>query len=324
MRKVSIITTGGTIAMEKDLHSQAVNPKEDNVLEKVTPFLEPYADKIEMDSFLNLPSPHMTPDKMLSLAARVMTHLDEPDTRGVVVTHGTDTLEETAYFLDLICASDKPVIVTGAMRSNNELGADGPVNLVHSVRVAMDEASINRGTMVVFNDEIHAARYVTKTHTSNVSTFQSPQYGIIGQITNKEIKYFQHPLQREIYEVKGIDSNVPLIKAVAGMSPEWLRFLLEPGIDGVVIEAFGQGNLPPSIMPVIRELTEKNIPIVMVSRCFNGFVQDTYGYEGGGKQLRELGVIFSNGLNGQKARIKLMIALQISRDIGQLREYFSF
>lgn len=324
MRKVSIITTGGTIAMEKDYHSQAVNPKEENVLEQVTPFLKPYAEKIEMDAFFNIPSPHMTPDRMLMLARRVMTHLEDPDTRGVVVTHGTDTLEETAYFLDLVCSSDKPVIVTGAMRSNNELGADGPVNLVHSVRVALEESSVNRGTLVVFNDEIHAARYVTKTHTSNVSTFQSPQYGSIGHVTNKEIKYFQPPLQRESYEIDRIDSNVPLIKAVAGMSPEWLRFLLEPGIDGVVIEAFGQGNLPPSIMPIIRQLTEKKIPIVMVSRCFNGFVQDTYGYEGGGKQLRELGVIFSNGLNGQKARIKLMIALQINREIEQLREYFSF
>ncbi|MBO8170668.1 MAG: asparaginase [Bacillaceae bacterium] len=323
MTQVAVINTGGTIAMGMDAESDSVKPTDEHAMERLIPLLEKYAN-VKMDHYLNIPSPHMTPEIMYQLAQRVHHYLEDKSIAGVVVTHGTDTLEETAYFLDLVESSEKPVIVTGAMRSSNELGADGPVNLVHSVRTAVDPSSSNRGTIVVFNDEIHAARFVTKTHTSNVATFQSPQYGTIGQITHKQIKYYLPPLPREHYTVDKADASVPLIKATAGMSPEWLKFLLEPGIDGVVIEALGQGNLPPSIMPVIRELSSRKIPVVMVSRCFNGFVQDTYGYEGGGKQLKELGVIFSNGLNGQKARIKLIVALETSRDIERLKEYFSF
>lgn len=322
MEKVIVINTGGTIAMSIDEHEFTVTPGENHALHHILPLLNQYAD-VEMDDFLNLPSPHITLNTMVSLAQRTQSYLDNDKVAGVVITHGTDTLEETAFFLDLTIKSDKPVILTGAMRSSDELGADGPINLVHSVRVAADEGSKNRGAMIVFNDEIHAARYVTKTHTSNVSTFQSPQHGPVGLITAKKITFFQPPLPRETFTVSHADANVPLIKAVTGMSSDWLRFLLEKGVNGVVIEAFGQGNLPPGIMPVIKRLTEQKTPVVIVSRCINGFVQDTYGYEGGGKQLKEMGVIFCNGLNGPKARIKLIVSLEVTRDLATLETIFN-
>ena len=208
------------------------------------------------------------------------------------------------------------------MRSSNELGADGPVNLISSVRVAADPQSRDKGVLVVFNDEIHAARHVTKTHTSNVATFQSPAYGPIGTISKKSVNYHHAPLVREHYAIEHANANVPLIKAVAGMDPNWLDFLFTQQVDGLVVEAFGLGNLPPAVVPVLGKLLDKGMPIVLVSRCYNGQVQDVYDYEGGGRKLKELGIVFSNGLNGQKARIKLMVVLQQTRDFGELQRLF--
>lgn len=320
LKKILVLNTGGTIAMSVD-DSEGVKPMDDQAVNKILPFLEKYAS-VTMQNVLNLPSPHMTPAIMNQLRLHLERELAANHYDGVVITHGTDTLEETAYFLDLTLSLHIPVVVTGAMRSSNELGADGPVNLISSVRTAADPESVNKGVLVVFNDEIHAASHVTKTHTSNVATFQSPQYGPIGTIAKKSVHYHHAPLVREHYSITNADANVPLIKAVAGMDPAWLQFLLEQPIDGVVIEAFGLGNLPPSIIPVLQQVLDKNIPIVLVSRCYNGQVQDVYDYEGGGRQLKEMGMVFSNGLNGQKARIKLMVALQQTRDFQQLQQLF--
>jgi L-asparaginase len=313
-KKVVIINTGGTIAMELDSATASVRSGESQPLHLVAPLLNRYA-YCEMIDLFNVPSPHMTPNMMCELSGIVRSHLDKDDVLGVVVTHGTDTLEETAYFLDLTVPGEKPVVITGAMRSSNELGADGPVNLVQSVRVAADAGSCGRGVMVVFNDEIHAARDVTKTHTSNVATFQSPEYGPIGIITKKQVTFHRSPNRKKVYSVHEVmfeeskGPEIPVIKAVTGMNPKWLQFLLDDHVDGVVLEAFGAGNAPPPIIPTFRTLMERGTPVVMVSRCYNGHVQDVYGYEGGGKQLRELGVIFCNGLNGQKSRIKLLVLL---------------
>ncbi len=320
LKKVLVINTGGTIAMSVD-SSESVKPLDESAVNQILPHLNRHAD-VTMQNYLNLPSPHITPPIMNDLRVYIEQQLHTGLYDGVVITHGTDTLEETAYFLDLTLSSSLPVVITGAMRSSNELGADGPVNLISAVRTASDPASHNKGVLVVFNDEIHAARHVTKTHTSNVATFQSPQYGPIGTISKKNIKYHHAPLDREFYSITHADANVPLVKAVAGMNPRWLEFLLEQQIDGLVFEAFGIGNVPPAVVPVLRELVERNIPVVLVSRCFNGQVQDVYDYAGGGKQLKELGIIFSNGLNGQKARLKLLVTLQQTNNTSKLQALF--
>lgn len=321
MKRVLVINTGGTIAMSEEEGTDSVKPMDDQAVQRITPYLNRYAD-VTMRNYLNIPSPHMTPEIMNELRQIVEKEIDTHSWDGIVITHGTDTLEETAYFLDLTLPVSIPVVLTGAMRSSNELGADGPVNLISAVRTAIEPNSYNKGVLVVFNDEIHAARYVTKTHTSNVDTFRSPQHGPIGTISKKAVTYHHAPLIREHYTICSSTANVPLIKAVTGMDAKWLSFLLEPGIDGVVVEAFGLGNLPPSILPTLEQLIAKQVPVVLVSRCFNGKVQDVYAYEGGGKQLKEMGVIFSNGLNGQKARLKLMIALQETKDAQTLQKRF--
>ncbi|WP_339062671.1 asparaginase [Tepidibacillus marianensis] len=322
MSKVVVITTGGTIAMSEDLKSRTVKPIDQDTLDQMMPFLDDYGP-VEMDHFINIPSPHMTPEIMYQLTLHVNQYLIKKDVLGVVITHGTDTLEETAYFLDLLITSQKPVVVTGAMRSSNELGADGPLNLVNAVRVAKDPSSYGKGVFVVFNDEIHAARYVTKTHTSNVATFQSPETGPIGTVTKKGIRFSHAPIVRDNYEPFPPDGKIGLVKAAVGMDDLLLNSYIENGYQGIVIEGLGQGNLPPEMLNGVKKAIEKKIPIVLVSRCFNGFVDDVYDYEGGGKQLKKLGVVFSNGLNGQKARIKLMLTYHLFKDKnGSLQQYF--
>ncbi|MFV9510710.1 asparaginase [Tepidibacillus sp. LV47] len=322
MSKVVIITTGGTIAMSEDLKTKTIKPIDQDTLVQMMPYLEEYGP-VEMDHFINIPSPHMTPEIMYQLTLHTNQYLSKEDISGVVITHGTDTLEETAYFLDLLITSEKPVVVTGAMRSSNELGADGPLNLINSVRVAKAPSSRGKGVLVVFNDEIHAARYVTKTHTSNIATFQSPSTGPIGTVTKKEIRFSHAPLIRDTYESVPPSAKIGLIKAAVGMDDLLINTYIDNNYQGIVIEALGQGNLPPKMVKGIKRAIDKQIPIVLVSRSFNGFVDDVYDYEGGGKQLKQLGVIFSNGLNGQKARIKLMVTYHLFKEKSEdLQKYF--
>jgi L-asparaginase len=320
-KKILIIHTGGTISMSEDAATGAVNPGEHNPLINNTNVLKDIAFIIVEEPF-NLPSPHITTREMLTLKDIIEKHYQNNQIDGVVITHGTDTLEETAYFLDLTVSINIPIVVTGAMRSSNEIGSDGLYNLIESVRVAINDDARGKGVLVVLNDEIHTAKNVTKTHTSNVSTFQSPQYGPIGIITKRGIVFHHTPTIRECYNIKNITKNVVLLKAYAGMDSTFLDAINDLGYDGVVIEALGQGNLPPSTVSGVNKLIQKKIPVVLVSRCFNGIVQDIYGYEGGGKQLKSLGVIFSNGLNGQKARLKLLIALSYTTDMKEVENIF--
>ncbi|ESU30333.1 hypothetical protein G3A_22335 [Bacillus sp. 17376] len=321
-KNILLIHTGGTISMSEDTNG-AVKPGANNPLTQGTDLLSSIADLVVEEPF-NLPSPHITPKEMMELKYILEDYDKKGNIDGAVITHGTDTLEETAYFLDLTCQASFPVVVTGAMRSSNEIGSDGLYNLISSISVASSSDAKGKGVLVVLNDEIHTAVNVTKTHTSNISTFQSPQYGPIGIVTKRGVLFHHTPTKHENYPVQDIEKKVSLIKAHAGMDSSLLKALLELKVDGVVIEALGQGNLPPSALEGVKDLIKNNIPVVIVSRSFAGIVQDVYGYEGGGKHLKELGVIFSNGLNGQKARIKLLVALAKTDQMDEIAEMFMF
>ncbi|UOE92369.1 asparaginase [Alkalihalobacillus sp. LMS39] len=321
MKKVLVIQTGGTIAMQEDESTGVVQPNVVNPLYSTIESLSSIASVV-VDDFINLPSPHITPTHMFSLYHRIQSRITSENFDGVVVTHGTDTLEETAYFLDLLMNQQIAVVVTGAMRSSNELGSDGPHNLISAVRTVVSPEASDKGVLVVLNDEIHTAKNVTKTHSSNIATFQSPQYGPIGIVTKKGVSFHHMPVARDCYAIQSVTKNVALIKMYAGMDPTLVEAIANTNVDGLVIEAFGQGNVPPQIVPMLQSMIEKGTPIVLVSRCFNGIVQDTYGYEGGGHHLKQIGVIFTNGLTGQKARLKLMIALETTTDHTKLQSLF--
>nr|WP_144919729.1 asparaginase [Paenibacillus bovis] len=319
MKRILVIHTGGTIAMEENHETGVVTPKDENPLPQISKQFETTAKLILKQPFL-LPSPHITPKEMLLLKELIEEEYEKNNLDGVVITHGTDTLEETAYFLDLTVNLNIPIILTGAMRSSNEIGSDGLYNFITSIRVACSDSAKNKGVLVVLNDEIHTAMNVTKTHTTNVSTFQSPQYGPIGLVTKRDIIFQQKPDKSEKYAIKDINVRVALLKAYSGMEADVFHSLHQLKYDGVVIEAFGTGNLPPATIEGIKKLLDAHIPIVLVSRCFNGIAQDTYQYVGGGKQLKEMGVIFCNGLNGPKARIKVLVALssQIKKPLNEV------
>lgn len=319
LKKILIIHTGGTISMIEDKETGSVSTTKKHPLSGVSCYVETYAE-VDETIVLSLPSPHITPKNMVMVANKINESIDEYD--GIIITHGTDTLEETAYFLNLVIDTDKPIIVTGAMRSANEIGSDALYNLISSVRVAASPESANKGVLVVMNDEIHPANNVTKTSTSNIATFKSPQYGPVGIVTKEKVIFHHTLLSRRIYPIKNMDKKVYLLIAVAGMEGDIIQAISHLQPDGLVIEGLGQGNLPKDILDGLQQLINDHIPIVLVSRCYQGIVQPIYAYEGGGKQLKDMGLIFTNGLTGPKARLKLMVALESTNSTDELREIF--
>ena len=315
-KKILVLHTGGTISMQADA-SGAVVTSQDNPMNHVTNPLK--GIEVHALDFLNLPSPHIKPKHMLALYHKIKEEADNYD--GVVITHGTDTLEETAYFLDTMEIPLMPIVLTGAMRSSNELGSDGVYNYLSALRVASDDKAADKGVLVVMNDEIHAAKYVTKTHTTNVSTLQTPTHGPLGLIMKQEILYFKTAEPRVRFDLDYIQGLVPIISAYAGMTDELIDMLDLEQLDGLVIQAFGAGNVPKETAQKLENLLQKGIPVALVSRCFNGIVEPVYAYQGGGVQLQESGVLFVKELNAQKARLKLLIALNAELKGQALKDY---
>ncbi len=319
-KTILLIHTGGTISMAMSAEG-AVMPNKENPLMKESNKLNSLATIIEIEAF-NLPSPHITPKEMLQLRNLIMEQTTAKQIDGVVITHGTDTLEETAYFLELTTNLAIPIVLTGAMRSSNELGADGIYNLMEAIRVAVDDEARDKGVLVVMNDEVHLAVNTTKTSTSSVNTFQSPQYGPIGLITKSRILFHHAPIRRQYVEINNLSKRVAMLKVYAGMEEDLLDVVLACKYEGVVLEGVGQGNVPPSVVKGIESLIQRNIPVLLVSRCFNGIAEGVYGYIGGGKMLEDLGAIFATGINGQKARLKLLIGRNTTGEPLNLKDFF--
>lgn len=319
-KRILIISTGGTIAMVKK--GRTVVPYDrGNALVTDIPELRDVAD-VELLEFSNIPSPQMTPRLMLELARTVDDALEVKGFDGVVITHGTDTLEETAYFLDLVLKTEKPVVLTASMRNIGELSTDGPRNVLSSVMVASTDESRGMGVLVCLNDEIHAAREVTKTYTSNVATFDSPGYGPLGIVDESNVVYFRRSLTREKIITDRIEERVAVVKTFTGDDGAVLRAVYNLGFRGIVLEGFGRGNVPPKLASVIEEIVRSNVPVVVTSRCFKGRVYPIYGYEGGGADLRRRGAILSEHPLAQKARIKLMVVLGVTSELEEIRRYF--
>ncbi len=321
MKKILILHTGGTIAMKENILTGGVSP------DVVNPLLDaeitvPENVDLVMEDIFNLPSPHIMPKHMLILKKRIMEAIDS-DIRGVVITHGTDTLEETAFFLDTTIGDQIPIVVTGAMRSSNELGSDGLYNFESAIRVASCDEAIGKGVLVVMNDEIHSARYVTKTHTTNVATFRTPTLGPIGLVTKHRILFMQELLDSTRLDISSVNGTIPIVKAYAGMQGDLLEALAHAKVDGLVIEALGAGNLPPQALTALKKLLIQKIPVILVSRCFNGIAEPVYDYEGGGKELADMGVIFCKSINSQKARLKLLIALNYGLKEQKLADFIT-
>lgn len=321
-KKVAAIFTGGTISMKVDKRLSAAIPamSSEEIMSMVTG-IDTIAE-IEIVPFARIPGPHMSPELMLDLSKVVKETLDREDINGVIITHGTDSLEETAFFLDLIIDSEKPIVILGSMRNASELGYDGPSNLSAAICTAVSEHSKNKGVLVVLNNEVNSAREVTKTHTMSLDTFKSFSFGPLGIVDNNQVIFYRDRTRKNHIHTDCVEANVDLVKSVAGMDSKYINFCIDQGTKGLVIEAMGRGNIPPGMIDGIKRAINSNIPVIIVSRCPMGRVLDSYGYEGGGKMIRNLGAIFGGDLNGQKARIKLMLALSQTNDIKAIRSLF--
>jgi len=321
-QKVALIFTGGTISMRIDESTGGAVPYlSGNELVELIPTLKDLAE-IEIYDFGKYPGPHMTLDLMMQLKDVVKNFLDRDDVRGVVITHGTDTLEETAYLLDLTLNSPKPVVLTGSMKNTSEPDWDGKDNLIDSITVAMSQNCKDLGVLVCMNGEINAASEVSKIYSDEIESFKSLDFGSLGFVSKNRVIINRLPRKREFIPSNKIEKDIDIILVHADMSDKFFRFSADSGAKGLVVEALGVGNVPPKAYDGIKYVREKGIPVVLTSRCPAGETMDIYGYYGAGKWLKKIGVIFADYLNGQKAKIKLGLLLGMGCNEEELKKWF--
>ena len=323
MEKVLLIATGGTIAMRKDETGKVVPAVSGHELLESLPELSQQADW-EICDFSNVASCNMDPTQMRTLALEVERHFSlDPLLKGIIITHGTDTLEETAYFLDVAINYHRPVILTASQRDASESDSDGPRNLSNAMRIALDPRAVDRGVVIALNEEIHAARDVRKLHTNHVDAFNSGDKGALGSIDTGEVIWHRKPERTVKLGIQKTLAKVAICKVYTGMPSNILRTMIQDDTEAFVIEAFGRGNLPPILMQEISEIVGKGVPVVITSRCLFGRTAPVYGYPGGGADLERVGAWFSADLSTEKVRLFLSIALGQGMDKKELRKILS-
>jgi L-asparaginase len=311
MTKVVVLGTGGTIASRADGargHVAAATGAE--LLDSLTArgVTAPAEMTVTVEQFCNFNSFLFDLELASRLARRAEAILREPDVAGVVVTHGTDTMEESAFLADLAVTSDKPIVFTGAQRPADAPDSDGPRNLADAIRVAAAREARGLGVLVVFEQELHAARDVTKLHTARLGTFYSGEHGKLGEIDGTRVVVHRSPVLRHHFAIERIEPSVELIKLVMGTDGRLLRHALETGARGIVLEAFGRGNANHAVVGGVHEANGRGVPVLVTSRCPQGRVEPVYG-NGGGKDLATAGALFAGDLSGPKARILLAALL---------------
>ena len=307
--RIVLLATGGTIASRYDpnLGSTVASQRADALLKTLPQAAE--VAEIEVHDLATIPSYEMDLAFAFGLAGRIRDTLSRPEVAGVVVTHGTDTMEETCYLADLLLDSDKPAVFTGAQRAHDDPQSDGPRNLLNALQVAASPRARGLGAMICFNATFHAARDVTKVHASAVETFQSYEHGALGEVDGNTVVVHRRPVLRRTFRIERLEQRVELFRLVLGVELDGLEAAVERGVAGLVIEGFGRGNGPSRLAEIIRRATHKNIPVLITSRCPAGRVQPVYGGGGGGRDLADAGAIFAGDLKGPKARLLLMVLL---------------
>jgi len=322
LKKILIVFTGGTFSMKIDEKTGGAVPRYsgEELLEKIPQAKE--LANITCYDFGKYPGPHMTPELMFKLSNTIKDLIKDNEYAGVVITHGTDTLEETAYLLDLTIKTEIPIVLIGSMKNSSEPDWDGPRNLLDAIHVCLNEDCRNLGVLVCLNGEVNAASEVTKTYTDEIDTFRSLDFGALGLIEDGKVTINRPPFKLENIITDKIVTNVDMLTVYAGMNEKFFKYSADSGVEGIVVEALGVGNVPPAAFEGIKYAVGKNIPVVLVSRCPAGETLDIYSYPGAGKWLHSIGVMFAEYLNGQKARIKLILALGKTRDKEELRKIF--
>lgn len=321
--KVVIVTTGGTIAEKLDPKTGGAVPAvSGDDLIKAVPGLDKIAN-IEVVNFSNIDSSQMTPEIWANLSRKVDEVLKREDVRGVVVTHGTDTMADGAYFLDVTLKSNKPVVFVGAMRDASDLSPDGPANILNAVtQVTSDEAK-DFGVTVTLNQYINSARDVRKTQTSNVQTFESGEKGYLGYIAMGKVEKFNDRPKKIRLPLPDKLPEVVILSDYAGSDGKFIRYAVDNGAKGIVIEAVGAGNVNANMSDAIDYAMSKKIPIVITSSVYYGSVLPVYADQGGGAMLAKEGAILAGDLTSHKARILLILAIAYTKgDAAKIRKIF--
>jgi L-asparaginase len=321
--RLVVLATGGTIAGAgdtpegKSYRSAALSV--DALLDAVPQVRE--LAELEGEQIAQVGSQDLTSADWLDLARRARVHLAR-DVDGLIVTHGTDTLEETAFFLDLVLDAPQPVVVTGAMRPATGLSADGPRNLLDSVRVALDPAARGRGVLVLMDESIHKAQGVTKTNTSSVSAFQSPNRGAAGAIVGGHPVFFRRARPREERSMPDLEGlaelpRVDVLYACAGMSPDLVTASLDAGARGLVLAGVGNGNGPGPVIEALTAAVAAGVPVVRSTRSGSGFVARDVEIDDSAR-----GFVAAGSLGPAKARVLLAVSLLKTSEAEELQECF--
>ena len=320
--RVVVLATGGTIASKFDPAIGALAPAvSGDALVSAVPGLDNIA-LVDVEQVANIGSYDMTPDIWRRLSKRANELLATESIAGIVVTHGTDTLEETAYFLDLTVTSQKPVVLVGAQRAASYFDSDGPRNLLNAVRVAVSPEAVGKGTLVVMNGQINAAREVTKTNTIEVETFKSLEFGALGVADLGAVRFYRAPLRRQTIPLSDNQAlgRVEIVSQYAGADGRVVSLLLQQGnLNGLVIEGFGLGHVTSGTLQAIKEVRGRGIPVVLSTRVYTGRVVPLYARD---VELQQLGCIRADNLSAQKARVLLMLALTRTTNNEELQKYF--
>lgn len=323
---IYIIGTGGTIAgdssskISTNYEAGKLNATQ---LLKAVPQINDLS-KIKIIDLFHIDSADISISNWFELAVTVNKVLDRDDVKGIVITHGTDTMEETAYFLNLIIKNNKPIVLVGSMRPDSSISADGPINLYNAVAVANSKSATGQGVLVVMNDQIFSARDVTKTNTTQVSTFKSPNMGAIGTVQFGNVNFYKSDIRKHTIETPFELSNlnnlpkVEIIYEYAGTDGSLFEAAIKSGVQGIVIAGTGDGNIAESERSLLKRARAKGIVIARSSRTGSGTV--TYNYVH--NLDSELGLIPADDLNPQKARILLMLSLTKTHDVSRIRHYF--
>jgi len=306
---IHLLFTGGTISMHRDPVAGGNVPRHDGeALADLAPGLKRVAP-YRIENWAKLPACHLGPDRLWALRERVREVAEAGEVDGIVITHGTDTIEETAYLLDRTLDPAVPVAITGAMRTSSDAGWDGPRNLVDAATVAASASSAGRGTLVAFNGTVFMGRTAVKVHATDVDAFAAPHAGPIGRVADGQVVYRIPPLTTSRpLEPGGLTARVAQIPMVVGDDGALLD-LVRPTHDGVVVVAFGSGNVPPGAVPAIARWIEAGKPVVLATRCPFGEVTPLYAFDGGGARTVAMGAIPAGPRTPSQARMELTIAL---------------
>ena len=321
---IVFVTTGGTIASSTDPETGGVVPVlsgEDLI--RVIPGLGALAH-IEIVDFCNIDSSQMDPETRRKLSLFVDTILAKPNIKGVVITHGTDTIAETAHFLDVTLKSKKPVVLVGAMRDASAISPDGPENIYNATLQIVSPKTERFGVTVTMNEYIHAARDVNKASTTNIQAFSSGKKGCLGYIAAGKVYTYVNKLQNRKIPLADTLQKVILLKTFSGDDGKMIRYMVDSGAKGIVIESLGAGNVNKDVYNAIQYAIEHNVIVVLASSIMDESVHPIYGGPGGGVTLEKLGVIFAGDLSARKARISLMLAISKGLSYKEITQHFMY